>query len=77
LRKERPEQKIFTDRNSSWSARKIYESQFFASILSFEERLVGVELPIKVDLKVVEAPPAVRGDTAKGGNKVVKLELAR
>jgi len=31
-------------------------------------------LPIKVDLKVVEAPPAVKGDTAKGGTKQVKLE---
>ena len=27
-----------------------------------------------MDLKVVEAPPAVRGNTAQGGNKLVKLE---
>lgn len=39
-----------------------------------EERMIGVQLPAKVELKVVEAPPAVKGDTAKGGNKVVKLE---
>ncbi len=40
----------------------------------FDEKIIGVKLPIKVDLKVTEAPPAVRGDTAKGGNKVITLE---
>lgn len=37
-------------------------------------KIIGVKLPIKVDLKVTEAPPAVKGDTAKGGNKVITLE---
>lgn len=40
----------------------------------FEEKIIGVRLPIKVELKVTEAPPAVRGDTAKGGNKIITLE---
>ena len=31
-------------------------------------------MPIKVDLKVIEAFPAVKGDTAKGGSKIVKVE---
>lgn len=43
-------------------------------ILTFGERFVGLELPIKVDLRVTEAPPAIRGDTAKGGTKQVTLE---
>lgn len=43
-------------------------------ILSFKERHVGFKLPVKVELKVVEAPPAVKGDTAKGGTKQAKLE---
>jgi elongation factor P len=42
--------------------------------LVFDEQIIGVTLPIKVDLKVIEAPPAVRGDTAKGGNKQIILE---
>lgn len=37
-------------------------------------KIIGVKLPIKVELKVVEAPPGVKGDTAKGGLKQVKLE---
>jgi elongation factor P len=40
----------------------------------FDEKIIGVKLPIKVDLLVTEAQPAVKGDTAKGGNKIVTLE---
>ena len=41
---------------------------------SDEGKIIGVKLPIKVELKVTEAHPAVKGNTAKGGNKVVTLE---
>jgi len=39
-----------------------------------EERIIKITLPIKINFKVKEAPPAVRGDTSKGGNKVITLE---
>jgi len=39
-----------------------------------EGKMITVKLPIKVDLTVTEAPPAVRGDTAKGGGKTITLE---
>lgn len=42
--------------------------------LVFEEKIIGVKLPIKMDLKVVDAPPAVKGNTAQGGSKQVTLE---
>ena len=40
----------------------------------FNGKIINVELPIKVDLKVTEAPPAIRGNTAQGGTKVAVLE---
>ncbi len=40
----------------------------------FRGKLIGIRLPIKVELKVTEAPPAIKGDTAKGGSKVIILE---
>jgi len=44
-------------------------------IIYFSGSPIGVELPPKVELKVVEAPPAVRGDTAQGSvTKLIKLE---
>ncbi len=42
--------------------------------LIFDEKPMGFKIPISVELKVTEAPPNVKGDTATGGNKVVTLE---
>src|SRR3989344_1711501 len=39
-----------------------------------EEKIIKISLPIKMNFKVKDAPPAVRGDTSKGGNKVITLE---
>lgn len=39
-----------------------------------EEKVIKLSLPIKMNFKVKEAPPAVRGDTSKGGNKNIVLE---
>lgn len=36
-----------------------------------EEVITGVNLPIKIELEVTEAPPAVKGNTATGGDKLV------
>ena len=38
------------------------------------ERIIKLALPIKMEFKVKIAPPAVRGDTSKGGNKIITLE---
>jgi len=39
-----------------------------------EEKVIKLSLPIKMNFKVKEAPPAVRGDTSKSGNKIITLE---
>lgn len=43
-------------------------------VMLYNDEPMTITIPIKVELKVVEAPPAVKGDTATGGNKQVKLE---
>ncbi len=40
----------------------------------FQDKIIGVKLPIKMELKVVEAHEATRGNTAQGATKAVKLE---
>lgn len=45
-----------------------------ADILFFEDAPIGVQVPAKVELKVIETPPGVKGDTATGGSKPAKLE---
>lgn len=43
-------------------------------ILSFEGKPIKILLPPEVSLKVIEAPPGIKGDTAEGGTKTVTLE---
>lgn len=40
----------------------------------FNEKVIQVNLPIKMDFEVIEAPPAIKGATAAGGNKQVTIE---
>lgn len=44
------------------------------SIINFNGDPITVELPVKVEIKVADAPPGVKGDTASGGDKLVTLE---
>ena len=42
--------------------------------LVFDEEVIGVNIPIKIDLTVKEAMPAVKGNTSQGAQKEVTLE---
>ncbi len=44
------------------------------NILYFQNTPINIELPIKMVFEVVEAPPAVKGNTADGGSKQVTIE---
>ncbi len=43
-------------------------------VLSYDNRVIGVEVPNFVELAVVETEPGFKGDTATGGTKLAKLE---
>ncbi len=43
-------------------------------VLSFGDKVLGIEVPIKVELKVTDAPPAIKGNTVQGGLKQITLE---
>jgi elongation factor P len=45
-----------------------------AKLTSYENEPLAIELPTTVDLEVVEAEMAVKGDTATGANKWVTVE---
>lgn len=44
------------------------------TVLNFNGNPINIELPVKMKLKVVEAPPGIRGNTVSTGGKVVTLE---
>ncbi|MBU2523645.1 elongation factor P [Patescibacteria group bacterium] len=47
------------------------------SIQVYDDKPINVQVPPKVELKVVETEPGVRGDTASGGSKPAKLETGK
>ena len=40
----------------------------------FEDEIIGIDVPIKMQLKVTESAPAVKGNTAQGATKTVVVE---
>lgn len=42
--------------------------------LMWNEKLIRIQLPIKMDFAITECPPAIKGDTASGGSKQVTIE---
>lgn len=62
------------NRDQLGESHKFLREGTIVEMLVFKGKPVNIDLPIKIDLKVIEAPPALRGNTADGGTKQVKLE---
>ncbi len=64
----------------SLSTEDIGESSIFlkdgidVDVLYFEGKAVSINLPIKMDFKVISAPPGVKGNSAGNVNKMVEIE---
>jgi elongation factor P len=54
--------------------RQFLKPQTEIKAYKYGERTINIELPVKMEFKVKEAPPAVKGNTAQGGMKLVTLE---
>ena len=52
----------------------LLKENILCNVLFFQERAIGVTLPIFVELKIVKADPWVKGDTASGDSKPATLE---
>ncbi len=52
----------------------LLKEEMNAKILVYKHQPIAVELPIFIELKVVDADPGIRGDTASGGNKPATVE---
>ena len=53
---------------------KYLKEQTNVMVLFFDNRIIGIDLPAHVELKVTDTPPAYKGDTAAGSNKPATLE---
>ena len=46
-------------------------------VTTYKDEIIGVTLPITVELEVVETDPGFKGDTATGGSKPARLETGK
>ncbi len=53
---------------------KFLKANTILDAMLFNEKIIGINIPIKVELEVIEAHDATRGNTAQGATKAVKLE---
>jgi elongation factor P len=53
---------------------KFMKANSIVETMIYDEKVIGVHLPIKVDLKVTEAAPAVKGNTSGNATKQITLE---
>ena len=52
----------------------VVDALIFDDGKSDDGKIIGLKLPIKMDLRVTEAHPAVKGNTAQGASKMIKVE---
>ena len=71
---EDPSDRYKLDSKLIGSEIKFIKQNSIITALLFDDEIIGVKFPIKVDLKVIEAHEAVRGNTAVGATKQVKVE---
>jgi len=67
-----PSQRFKIDQSTA--SVKFLKGNTLVDTILFDEKVIGITLPTKVDLKVVEAPPNFKGNTASGANKLVVVE---
>ncbi|NLN07168.1 MAG: elongation factor P [Firmicutes bacterium] len=53
---------------------KYLKENMNVTVLFYQDKIFGVELPNFVELVVVDTEPGIKGDTASGGSKPAKLE---
>lgn len=69
-----PSKRFFLSKEVIGEASSFLKENMVLDGFSFKEKIINVSLPIKINLKVEESPPGVKGDRAQGGTKTVKLE---
>jgi elongation factor P len=71
---DNPRDRFMLDDNILGDQIKFMKPNSEVDAMLFDEKIIGISLPIKVELKVTEAPPAVKGNTANAANKQITLE---
>lgn len=69
-----PSERFSLSENLVGEAGKYIKERTDLNAMVYDEEIIGVKIPIKAELKVKEAAPAVKGNTSSGATKEVVLE---
>lgn len=72
--KANPSKRFDLTKEQIGSANKFLKPNQIVEGIVFKDKIINISLPIKIQLKVTQAPPGVKGDRAQAGNKTVILE---
>src|SRR3989338_2217588 len=71
---DKPQQRFFLEESKIGENKYYLKPNAEIQVLYFNNKPIGIELPIKMDFEIKEAPPNIRGNTAQGGTKTATLE---
>jgi elongation factor P len=73
-----PKERFMLDEKLLGSITKFLKPEGLVTALVWDnddtEQVINVKLPVKITFTVKEAPPAIKGSTASGSNKIITLE---
>lgn len=69
-----PSKRLTLDKEQIGEVSKFLKPNLEVVFKKFGEKIIGVDIPIKIDYAVKSAPPADKGNTAQGGSKEIELE---
>ncbi len=72
--KDNPAKRFAIKEETLGTAAQFLKANTEVTAIKWDERIINVKIPIKMDLVVKETPPGERGNTAQGGTKVAELE---
>ena len=71
---DNPKNRFTLSEESIGEQAKFLKENIEVESLVFNDQVIGIKLPPKVNLLVTEAPPSIKGNTSSGGNKQVTTE---
>lgn len=71
---DNPKERFFLTKEVLGPVGQFLKTNSEVTAIKFQNKVINIKPPIKVDLVVKEAPPSIRGDTAQGGTKTAELE---
>lgn len=71
---DKPAERFSFDSDTVGDGAKFLKENSIVEALVFDDKVMSISVPVKVELTVKEAAPAVKGNTSSGATKEVTLE---